>query len=156
MIAGIAIASGATGPAAPIALLVGTVGYLSFKGVKWLVADPDEIKALREAGVLRDTSGQALAAIHAREIRKYAGSCTSDRRNCPGPIGEEARRILDGEKRMPLTFDPFPLGPDGTVTRREDMVRERLWRMEAEVIRDRGAKFYKDHGAAPGTCGSCH
>lgn len=151
VIAGIAIASGATGPAAPIALLVGTVGYLSFKGIKWMVADPDEIKALREAGVLRDTSGQALAAIHAREIRKYAGSCTSDRRNCPGPIGEEARRILDGEKRMPLTFDPFPPGSP-----KNDTVRERLWRMEAEVIRDRGAKFYKDHGAAPGTCGSCH
>ncbi|MBS2020369.1 MAG: hypothetical protein JST00_46360 [Deltaproteobacteria bacterium] len=164
-IGGIAIAAGATGPAAPVALLVGTVGYLGFKGVKWLVADPDEIKALREAGVLRDTSGQALAAIHAREIRKYAGSCTSDRRNCPGPIGEEARRILDGEKRFPGTFDPFPLGgqPTGPLkfdggngTLKDDMVRERLWRMEAEVVRARGAKFYKDHGAAPGTCGSCH
>lgn len=150
-IGGIAIAAGATGPAAPIALLVGTVGYLGFKGVKWLVADPDEIKALREAGVLRDTSGQALAEVHAREIRKYAGSCTSDRRNCPGPIGEEARRILDGEKRFPGTFDPFPLA-----TMKANPERERIWRMEATVVQQRGAKFYKDHGAAPGSCGSCH
>ncbi|MBX3185767.1 MAG: hypothetical protein KF819_02080 [Labilithrix sp.] len=140
-IAGIAIASGATGPAAPIAMLVGTVGYLGFKGIKWMVTDPDEIKLLKEAGVFRDMSGAALAAVHAREIRKYAGSCTSDRRHCPGPIGEEARRILDGDKRgLP------PL----------DLLENKQWQWEASVIAVKGAKFYKDHGAPPGSCKNCH
>lgn len=97
-IAGIAIASGSTGPAAPVGMLVGTIGYLGFKGIEWMVTDADEVKLINAAGVYRDMSGSALRAIHEREIRKYANSCTSDRRHCPGPIGEEARRILDGDK----------------------------------------------------------
>ena len=94
-IGGIAIAAGATGPAAPITMLVGTIGYFSFKGIKWLVADPDELKLIKEAGVFRDTSGAALQAIHDREAIKYFGSCTSDRRNCSGEVGENARRVYE-------------------------------------------------------------
>lgn len=146
-VAGIAIASGATGPAAPVVLLVGTVGYLGFKGIKWFVTDYDEIKLIKEAGVFRDMSGSALAAIHEREIRKYANSCTSDRRNCPGPVGEEARRILDGDKsryNRDLLLKEFYAPETGKL------------RFESEIIAARGAKFYKDHNAAPGSCKNCH
>ena len=146
-IAGIAIASGSTGPAAPVVMLVGTIGYLGFKGIKWMVTDADEVKLLKEAGVYRDMSGSALSAIHEREIRKYANSCTSDRRNCPGPIGEEARRILDGDKHR---YD-------------RDLLLRDLYapatgklRFESEIIAARGAKFYQAHKAAPGTCNNCH
>lgn len=146
-IAGIAIASGATGPAAPIVMLVGTVGYLGFKGIKWMVTDADEIKMIKEAGVFRDMSGSALAAVHEREIRKYANSCTSDRRHCSGPIGEEARRILDGDKNRydrDLMLQNFYAPETGKL------------RFESMVIAERGAKFYEQHKAAPGTCNKCH
>lgn len=146
-IAGIAIASGATGPAAPIVMLVGTVGYLGFKGIKWMVTDADEVKLLKEAGVYRDMSGSALAAVHEREIRKYANSCTSDRRHCPGPVGEEARRILDGDKNRydrDLLFKDLYAPTTGKL------------RFEAEIIAARGSKFYQQHKAAPGTCNNCH
>ncbi len=146
-VAGIAIASGATGPAAPVVMLVGTIGYLGFKGIKWMVTDADEVKLLKEAGVYRDMSGSALRAIHEREIRKYANSCTSDRRHCPGPIGEEARRILDGDKNRydrDLLLRDFYAPSTGKL------------RFESEIIAARGAKFYQQHKAAPGTCNSCH
>ena len=94
-IGGIAVASGATGPAAPVTMLVGTIGYFTFKGIKWLVTDPDELKLIKEAGVFRDMSGSTLQAIHDREAIKYFGSCTSDRRNCSGEVGENARRLYD-------------------------------------------------------------
>lgn len=146
-IAGIAIASGATGPAAPVVMLVGTVGYLGFKGIKWMVTDADEIKMIKEAGVFRDMSGSALAAVHEREIRKYANSCTSDRRNCPGPIGEEARRILDGDKGR---YDRDLLLKDFYAPQTGKM------RFEIMIVAQRGAEFYQQHKAAPGTCNNCH
>jgi hypothetical protein len=52
-----------------------------------------------------------LAAVREREIRRYANSCTSDRRNCPGPVGDEARRILDGGPGFDLRLlDPKAKG----------------------------------------------
>jgi hypothetical protein len=150
-IAGIAIASGSTGPAAPVVMLVGTVGYLGFKGVKYMTTDSDEEAFLKEIDVYQRPHVTTWDEARIREIHKYANSCTSDRRHCSGPIGEEARRILDGGKpgfdpdgnRLPQQLLPFQRLPS-------------LGKSEAEIVKARGNKFYADHGAAPGSCTKCH
>jgi len=101
-----------------------------------------------------------MAQVREREIRKYANSCTSDRRNCPGPVGEEARRILDGPPRAPLDLEAFmrarpaPRGAPANL----DLLRAMgpLAVLEQQTVAARGPRFYRDHGAAPGTCANCH
>ena len=150
-IAGIAIASGSTGPAAPVVMLVGTVGYLGFKGVKYMITDSDEEAFLKEVDVYQRPHVTTWDEARIREIHKYANSCTSDRRNCSGAVGEEARRMLDGGKpgfdadgnRLPAQLLQFQKLPT-------------LGKTEAEIIKAKGNKFYSDHSAAPGSCNKCH
>lgn len=88
-----------------------------------------------------------------REIRRYANSCTSDRRYCSGALGAEARRILDGPApdfsalRLPPQEGLPPLVLGAPVEMAE---------AERRLIAQRGRQFYADHGAAPGSCGNCH
>ncbi len=126
------------------------------------------------------------------DYRRYANSCTSDRRNCPGPIGAEARRVLDGEPQFNLDlFGPGGRRPGagggangnngranleqllrpqpGQPPQRNAVPDPELVRwilqqnpqnparaLEMRVIAERGERFYRDHGAQPGTCGNCH
>ena len=86
---------GATGVGAPLAL-IGTIGWLGFKGVKWLTSEDEEIELMRKWGVHK-AENVAKAKERQRVIndyRAYANSCTSDRCNTPGPVGDDARRVL--------------------------------------------------------------
>ena len=45
------------------------------------------------------------------EIRKYANSCTSDRRNCSGELGRYARELLANDERRRLEAAGLPVPP---------------------------------------------
>lgn len=98
------------------------------------------------------------------DIYRFRDSCTSDRRNCSGEVGREARRLLDGANGPSLDLDALmrPRNP----AQRNGVPDPNLMQLlrqidpprayEARVIAERGQRFYRDHGAAPGTCGNCH
>lgn len=150
-----------TGPAAPIVWLVAAIGYIGFS----LFEDTAEEAVLKKLQLHVDQVPKKAfnhQDVIDREIRKYANSCTSDRRNCPGPIGDRARLILDGDKKdyyrdLSAFFDPKAKGSkDDILARLEKMGGGSIDERERAVIRERGTKFYTDHAAAPGTCGNCH
>jgi hypothetical protein len=80
------------------------------------------------------------------QYRLYAGSCTSDRRDCPGPIGEEARRVLG-----PRNGKQEP-GDDTLADFFRDSGRLGAGRMGGLEKSAACQAFIKD----PGSCGACH
>lgn len=153
-----------TGPAAPIVWLVAAIGYIGFS----LFEDTAEETVLKKLQLHNDQSPPKKSSFNHqdvidREIRKYANSCTSDRRHCPGPIGDRARMLLDGDKKDYYSDLSRFLDPKAKPATKADIL-DRLEKMgggdiaarERAVIRERGVKFYTDHAAAPGSCGNCH
>jgi hypothetical protein len=152
------VGSAAAGPGAPVVAFVGTVGYLGFKGVKWIITDSDEVALLKEVGVYSEPSPGTDYTTIDREIYKYRNSCTSDRRNCPGPIGDRARMLLDGDRPFHSLEWEKSFGPKGSKGRLTALSLPKgvATNDEARVILERGTQFYADHGAQPGSCKSCH
>jgi len=150
------VGSAAAGPGAPVVAFVGTVGYLGFKGVKWMITDSDEVALIKEMGVYTEP-GTDYTTID-REIYKYQNSCTSDRRNCPGPIGERARMLLDGDKAFRFAEWEKTFGPKGSKERLTALTLPKgvATNAEARIILERGTQFYADHNAQPGSCKNCH
>ena len=142
-----------TGPLAPVVWLIAAVGYIGFS----LFEDTAEETILRKLGVHVDNNVKAKVSfshdqVIDREILKYANSCTSDRRNCPGPIGDRARALLDGKDKREYYGDLAAL----LDPKRNHGAESPVAAFERQSIRERGIKFYEKHGAAPGTCGKCH
>ncbi|MBS2011355.1 MAG: Hint domain-containing protein [Deltaproteobacteria bacterium] len=152
-----------TGPAAPIVWLVAAIGYIGFS----LFEDTAEETVLKKLQLHVDQTPKKAfnhQDVIDREIRKYANSCTSDRRHCPGPVGDYARQLLDGDKKKDYYADLSRfLDPKAKPSTKADIL-DRLEQMgggtiearERAVIRERGVRFYTDHAAAPGSCGKCH
>ena len=139
-----------TGPAAPIVWLVAAIGYIGFS----LFEDTAEETILKKLYIHKSQGKQKASLtpdqVIDREIYKYAGSCTSDRRNCPGPIGDRARMLLDGKKDYYSDLS-FMLNP-----KNGGAPKDFLGDFERRVIAEQGTKFYDKHHAAPGTCTNCH
>jgi hypothetical protein len=141
--------------------LVAAIGYIGFS----LFEDTAEEAVLKKLQLHVDQTPKKAfnhQDVIDREIRKYANSCTSDRRNCPGPIGDRARLLLDGDKKeyygdLSRFLDPKAKGSkEELLERLKEFGGGTIEERERAVIRERGVKFYKDHNAAPGTCGNCH
>jgi hypothetical protein len=90
--------------------------YFTLWGIKaWLDDSEDEDTMIRNLGL--DYPPPTLQQRQDAEIRRFANSCTSDRCQTPGPVGEHARQLLGRDdftlrmaKRDPDNWKPNEYG----------------------------------------------
>jgi hypothetical protein len=144
----------------------------------------DARRAAAEKAKREDEREAYLYKQRVQQYRMYENSCTSDRRDCPGPIGEEARRVLGprGAKKdaeLPDLFDGFGgqgkfgslTGPGGKLSADERSIIEKWMprpgrravpagdqgHLESAVRKlDRNSAIYQAFIKDPGSCGACH